>query len=60
MFFCRQRGVGMTGEAVFVLELLRGAPGQGATKQQQNERTNQLSAGNIHGIEQTLLRKILP
>jgi hypothetical protein len=50
----RQRGVTVAGEAVFVFELMLGANGERRAQQKERERTEQDSAGNFHGYEETL------
>ena len=58
-FFVKRR-VAMTGEAVFVFQFVLGTNGEGRAQQKESERTEQDSAGNFHGYEETLHRLVLP
>lgn len=45
----------MAGETVFIFQLVLGASGEGRAQQKECERTEQDSAGNFHGDQETLL-----
>ena len=51
-----ESGVTMTSEAVFIFQLVLGASGEGRAQQKECERTEQDSAGNFHGDQETLLK----
>lgn len=53
---CGESGVTMTGEAVFIFQLVLGASGEDRAQQKECERTEQDSAGNFHGDQETLLK----
>ena len=55
-----ERGVGVAGEAVRVLELLRGVCGRGPGKKKENERTKEKNFVQRSHFEEMLLREILP
>ena len=48
-----KRRVAMAGEAVFVFQFVLGTNGEGRAQQKESERTEQDSAGNFHGYEET-------
>jgi hypothetical protein len=55
-----KRRVAMASEAVFVFQFVLGTNGEGRAQQKESERTEQDSAGNFHGYEETLHRLVLP
>jgi len=50
----------MTGEAIFVLQLVLGANGEGRAQQKEYEHSEQNSAGNFHDLQQTPAHNLLP
>ncbi len=52
-----ERGVGVAGEAVRVLELLRGVCGRGPGKKKENERANEKTSCNVHTLRRCLCEK---
>jgi hypothetical protein len=53
--FSGEGGVTVAGEAIFIFQLVLGASGEGRAQQKDRKRTEQDSAGNFHGYEETLL-----
>ena len=58
VFIGGQRGIGVAGETIFVFRFLFGASEESAAKQK-NERREQDSACNFHGLEETLLPELM-
>ena len=55
-----QGGITVAAEAVIIFQLVLGASGEGRAQQKECERTEQDSAGNFHGDQETLLTIYAP